>query len=250
MGVTVNITGFNDVVNKLNAIKTSQLPFAASKSLNELGYWLRENEKKEMAQTFNRLVPFTQNAPLYTKSDKSRLQITFFLRDRAGKGTPPSVYLYPQVEGGEVYVTGFTRKLRRSGIIGPNEYAAHWASKTQGRLTGGRLNQILFGLGAGGPTLRKQGPRTAQQAGVYFVMGGKKNRTLSIRIGKKYKPKREEGFIGPGIYTRKSGSLEQVIPIYPKPLSIPAKYDWKAPRIQGLADTRFREFLSRNIAAL
>ena len=250
MGQTVNISGFQDVVNRLNAIKTSQLRFVASKSLNELGYWLRENEKKEIRQTFNRVVPFTENAPLYTKSDKSNLSITFFLRDRAGKGTPPSVYLYPQVESGDVYVTGFTRKLRRSGLIGPQEYAAHWASKTQGRLTGGRLNQILFGLGAGGPTLRGQGPRTAKQAGVYFIRGAGKNKDSSVVVGKKYKPRRETGYIGPGIYTRKGGELEQVIPIYPKPLEVPAKYDWKAARIQRLADSRFREFLVKNLGQL
>lgn len=247
MNTVVNISGFEDVVNRLNAIKTSQLKFVASKSLNELAYWLRENEKKEIAQTFNRVSPFTLNSPLYTKSDKSNLSITFFLRDRAGKGTPPSLYLYPQAEGGAVYVTGFTRKLRRSGLIGPNEYAAHWASKTQGRLTGGRLNQILFGLGAGGPTLRGQGPRTARQAGVYFIRGTGKNRDKETSDGRTYKPKRETGYIGPGIYTRKSGSLEQVIPIYPQPLEVPAKYDWKATRFQRLASDRFREYLSKNI---
>lgn len=246
----VNISGFEDIVSKLNALKTSQLRFAASKSLNELGYWLRENEKEEMARTFNSLTEFTRNAPLYTKSDKGNLSITFFLRDTAGKGTPPSVYLYPQVQGDEVYVTGFTRKLRRSGLIGPTEYAAHWASKTQGRLTGGRLNQILFHVGASGPTLRKQGPRTARQAGMHFILGAGKNRDPNIIIGKKYKPKRETGYIGPGIYTRKSGELEQVIPIYPKPLKVPAKYDWTARRFQGLANNRFRELLIKNLGQI
>ena len=244
----VNISGFDDVVNRLSAIKTSQLRFVASKSLNELAYWLRENERNEIARTFNRVAPFTLNAPLYTKSDKSNLSITLFLRDTAGKGTPPSVYLYPQVEGGEVYVTGFTRKLRRSGLIGPGEYAAHWASKTQGRLTGGRLNQILFGLGAGGPTLRKQGPRTAKQAGVYFIMDGKrKNTEPNIRVGRKYKPRQGSGYTGPGIYTRSSGQLEQVIPIYAKPLEVPKKYDWTISRFQRLADDRFRSLLARNL---
>ena len=247
---TINISGYQDIVNRLNAIKRSQLKFIVSKSLNELGYWLKQNEAEEMKATFNSLSAFTKRAPLYTKSTKENLQITFFLRDTAGKGTPPSVYLEPQVSGSEVYVTGFTRKLRRSGLISDPQYAAHWASKTGQKLTGGRLNQILFGLGASGPTLRKQGPRTAKQAGMYFIEDRSKPNAATIIKGRKYKPKRERGYIGPGIYTRKSGQLEQLIPIYPKPLTVPAKYDWKAQRIQGLADKQFTVFMEANLAKI
>lgn len=259
MGQTVNISGFQDVVNRLNAIKTSQLRFVASKSLNELGYWLRENEKKEMDMTFKEPVAFTINAPLYTKSDKSNLSITFFLRDQAGKGTPPSVYLYPQVEGGPVYVTGFTRKLRTAKLIEPNEYAAHWAGPSLQRLTGGRLNQILFSVGASGPTVGRYGPPSARQAkrqGMYFIVNGKDRKLMNDRgrSGEptgKFRVKRESGFVGKGIYTRQGGLLQQVIPIYPSPLEIKfPRYDWKAARIQRLADDRFREFLIKNLGQL
>lgn len=247
---TININGYQDIVNRLDAIKRSQLKFVVSKSLNDLAYWLKQNEVEEMKATFNRLSTFTKRAPLYLKSTKENLQITFFLRDTAGKGTPPSLYLEPQVSGSEVYVTGFTRKLRRAGLISDPQYAAHWASKTGQKFTGGRLNQILFGLGASGPTLSKQGPRTAKQAGMYFIEDRSKPNEATITKGRKYKPKREQGYIGPGIYTRKSGQLEQVIPIYPKPLKVPAKYDWTQRRFQGLADDRFKELLTKNLAQI
>lgn len=245
----ININGYEQAVKEINAIQRSQLKFVVSKSLNELGYWLRENEKKQISQTFNSVVPFTLNAPLYTKSDKQNLQITFFLRDTAGKGTPPAVYLQPQVAGGEVYVTGFTRKLRYAGLLQGTEYAAHWRPSNGPKLTGGRLNAILFGVGASGPTLRKQGPRTAKQASQYFILKRNENEA-SVRRGKPYRRKEGNGYVGPGIYTRQGGDLQQLIPIFPRPLSVPTKYDWTERRIQGLADKQFSVFFADNIARL
>lgn len=256
----INISGFDDVVRNISVMQRSQLKFAVSRALNQLGYWLRENEKKEMDMSFKDPVPFTTNAPLYTKSTKENLQITFFLRDRAGKGTPPSVYLYPQVEGGPVYVTGFTRKLRTAGLIEPQEYAAHWAGPSLQRLTGGRLNQILFSVGAGGPIVGKYGPPTARQAkrqGDYFILGGKKPRKPMTDKGRgpelrgRFRVASGIGFVGKGIYTRKSGQLQQVIPIYPFPLEIKnPRYDWSARRIQGLADKQFSVYLTESLAKL
>jgi hypothetical protein len=161
-----------------------------------------------------------------------------------------------------VYVTGFTRKLRTAGLIGPEEYAAHWAAPSLQRLTGGRLNQILFSVGAGAPTVRGYGPPTSRQSrrqGEYFIIDRRKKKeerkfTDKGRTGElkgRFRVKREIGYVGKGIYTRKGGDLRQVIPIYPQPFVIRfPRYDWKAPRIQGLADTRFREFLIKNLAAL
>lgn len=256
----INIKGYEQAVKDINAIQRSQLKFVVSKSLNELGYWLRKNEQREMDMSFKDPVPFTINAPLYTKSDKSNLQITFFLRDQAGKGTPPAVYLYPQVEGGPVYVTGFTRKLRTAGLIKDQEYAAHWAGPSLQRLTGGRLNQILFSVGASGPTVGKYGPPTSRQSrsqGKYFILGQKDPRKLmndrgrSAELKGRYRVKREDGFTGKGIYTRQGGQLELVIPIYPYPFEVKnPRYDWKAGRIQGLADKQFSTFFAGNLSQL
>ena len=246
----INISGFDDVVRNINAIQRSQLKFAASRALNQLGFFLRKNEQEFIGQTFNSVVPFTANSPLYTKSTKENLQITFFLRDTAGKGTPPSVYLAPQVTGGPVYVTGFTRKLRYAGLIEDQQYAAHWRPSNGGKLTGGRLTQILFSLQAAGPGLRRQGPPTAKQAGKFFIINRGLQKKPKIRVGDPFGQKPRTGYQGPGIYTRQGGELEQVIPIYPKPLEVPAKYDWSARRIQGLADKQFSVYLAESLKNL
>jgi hypothetical protein len=246
----VNISGFEDVVRNINAIQRSQLKFAASRALNQLGFFLRKNEQEFIAQTFNSVAPFTANSPLYTKSTKENLQITFFLRDTAGKGTPPSVYLAPQVTGGAVYVTGFTRKLRYAGLIEQQQYAAHWRPSNGGKLTGGRLTQILFSLQAAGPGLRRQGPPTAKQAGKFFILNRGRNSATVLRTPNRYNRKEGNGYVGPGIYTREGRQLQQVIPIFPQPLVVPPKYDWTERRIQGLADKQFSVYLAESLKNL
>jgi hypothetical protein len=246
----INISGFDDVVRNISVMQRSQLKFAASRALNQLGHWLRENEKKEIAQTFNSVVPFTQNSPLYTKSTKENLQITFFLRDTAGKGTPPSVYLSPQVTGGDVYVTGFTWRLRDKGLLNGSEYAAHWATRSGQKLTAGRLTQILFAVGAvENASYRKKQPSEARRTkirGMYFVIPFKGNTPTEVKKPGRFRPINRY----PGIYQNTGSGAEQIIPFYKKPISVPAKYDWSARRIQGLADKQFSVYLTESLAKL
>lgn len=221
---TIKIKGYEDVVKEISLLKRSQLPVAISQSLNELGALLREEEMKVIGETFTNLVSFTRKAPVYRQSKPENLSLRFLLRDRAGKGTAPDTYLYPQVEGGPVYVTGFTLKLRSQGKIGPGDYAAHWMANP--KLTGGRLNAILHGMGAAGPTLRKQGPATAKAAGKYFILPTKGGKPTA------------KGKIG-AIYERRGKKLEQLIPIFNAPIVVGKKYDWSEKRIGGFADQKF-----------
>lgn len=243
----LQISGYGSVVESLDLIRRSQLRFGVSKALNDLAYKLAENERKVILQTFDSVVPFTEKSPLYTKSTKSDLSITLFHRDQAGKGTDPATYLYPQVEGGEVYVTGFTRKLRYADLISPREYAAHWAPIGRPKFTGGRLNQILHGVGASGPGLGRQGPRTAKLASKYMVLGANNDERRRSRERKDGEMPRGQlrlsGFRGPGIYERRGKLLEKIISIYDTPLRVKPKYDWSEQRIGGLADKWFSGLL-------
>ena len=241
----VQISGYDGVVESLDLIRRSQLRFGVSKALNDLAYKLAMNERDVILETFNSHVPFTVKSPLYTKSTKSDLSITFFHRDQAGKGTDPATYLYPQVAGTEVYVTGFTRRLRYSGLIGPRQYAAHWAPVGGRRkFTGGKLNQILHGVGAAGngtaPPPKERKSRGPQQQ--YMILGLDEPEDPEEVIVTKRRW-RNTGFQGPGIYERRGKRLEKLISIYDQPLKVPAKYDWSEQRIGGLADKWFSGLL-------
>ena len=231
----IDIKGYDAVVKELGVIKRSQLPVAISQSLNELGALLREEEMKVIGETFINLVSFTRKAPVYRQSKPENLSLRFLLRDRAGKGTAPDVYLYPQVEGGPVYVTGFTLKLRSQGRIGPGDYAAHWMANP--KLTGGRLNAILHGMGAAGPTLRKQGPATPKAAGKYFILPTKGKKTT------------KGGKIG-DIVERSGKSLNKLIPIFNAPIVVKPKYPWNEQRISGFANEKFAGLLSAELDRL
>jgi len=236
----IRVTGLQQALDDLSVFQRAQIPFAASWGLNQLGYHLRENERQVMRDTFRRTAAFTLNAPLYTKSDKSNLKITFFLRDNAPRGNSPDRYLSPQVTGGEVYVTRFSRALRRipndNRLIG-NEYVMHWANPKYPS-TGGRINSILSSLrGYTGP-LRSgaQVARGASAQGKYFMLGTEAKRQGANASERPYRERRTNGYQGRGIYTRKaSGQLELVYRVLAEPLRVGAKYEWNEQRIGAKA---------------
>lgn len=240
MSTTIRVTGLQEALDSLSVFQRAQIPFATSWGLNQLGYELRKNEQEYMRRTFNRLNSFTLNAPLYTKSNKNNLQITFFLRDNAPRGNAPERYLYPQVEGGPVYVTRFSRALRRlsnENRLGSSEYVMHWANPMYPS-TGGRINSILAALrGYTGPVRSgAQVKRAASAQGKYFMLGTDLQLRKSIKSKEPYRERRTNGYQGRGIYTRKaSGQLELVYRVLSAPLEVDTKYEWNEDRIGGKA---------------
>ena len=254
----IRVTGLQQALDDLSVFQRAQIPFAASWGLNQLGYHLRENERQVMRDTFRRTAAFTLNAPLYTKSDKSNLKITFFLRDNAPRGNSPDRYLSPQVTGGEVYVTRFSRALRRlpgSGGLQGNEYVMHWAN-TAYPSAPGRLTSILAALrGYTGP-LRSGAAvkRAASAQGKYFLLGmdvlrlggGRQSEQGLVR-----RRPRRDGFRGPGIYTRKGkGQLELVYRILDEPFRVERKYDWSEDRIGAFAQEKLPSLILEKLRTL
>lgn len=237
---TIRVTGLQEALDALSVFQRAQIPFATSWGLNQLGYKLRENEQQYMKRTFNRANSFTLNAPLYTKSSKNNLRIVFFLRDNAPRGNAPERYLYPQVAGGPVYVTRFSRALRRIGgenRLGANEYVMHWANPKYPS-TGGRINSILAALrGYTGPVRSgAQVKRAASAQGKYFMLGTEAKQQAAEPGPRRVAGRRSNGYQGRGIYTRKaSGQLELVYRVLAEPLRVGAKYEWNEDRIGAKA---------------
>ena len=221
----IDIKGYDAVVKELGVIKRSQLPVAISQSLNELGALLREEEMKVIGETFTNLVPFTRKAPVYRQSKPENLSLRFLLRDRAGKGTAPDTYLYPQVEGGPVYVTNFNKQLQKMKGMEPGWYGAYWMGDK--KLRGGKLNQILFGLSAKGPTIKSQGPAPLSATKRFVVIPRMKG-------GEKV----TNGVVA-ALYERKGRQLERLFSIFDKPIEVKPKYQWNERRIGGFADQKF-----------
>ena len=274
MSTTIRVTGLQEALDSLSVFQRAQIPFAASWGLNQLGYELRKNEQEYMRRTFNRLNSFTLNAPLYTKSNKNSLRILFYLRDNAPRGNSPDRYLAPQVEGGEVYVTRFSRALKRLSPTNPNrlegsgiegEYVMHW-SNPEYPSTPGRITAILAGLrGYSGP-LRSgsQVKRAASAQQKYFMLGTANSKRMKIdqqneldtvaRRGADMMPKNRRmsgsGYRGKGIYTYKNKKLELVYRVASQPFAVTNKYHWDEDRIGGLAEDLLPALIMRKLETL
>jgi hypothetical protein len=154
------------------------------------------------------------------------------------------------VTGGEVYVTRFSRALRRlpgSGGLQGNEYVMHWANPAYPS-TPGRLTSILAALrGYTGP-LRSGAAvkRAASAQGKYFLLRNEKS-TASSTVA----PRRNTGFRGSGIYTRKGkGQLELVYRILDEPFRVERKYDWSEDRIGAFAQEKLPSLILEKLRTL
>jgi hypothetical protein len=204
-----------------------------------------------MERTFYRLSKFTVNAPLFTRSSKDNLSITFFLRDNAPGGNAPERYLYPQVAGGEVYVTRFSRALRRRGVIADNDYVMHWYNPKY-KATPGRIQSILSSLSKSVGPVRSgaQFKRNLSQMGKYFILGGKSG-SANARLAVDAPRKKDPDYQGYGIYTRTSGGqLDLVYRILREVPTVPAKYEWTEERIGAFAQEKLPDLIIGKLKTL
>ena len=104
---------------KLNILERSQLPYAGSRAMNQLGYQLENSAWPSYAQrTFDRTNDFTLSALRYTHK-RGDLSIEIDLDKDAPEGQSPSRYLRPTTYEGpaSVYVTRFSRYLRANSYM-------------------------------------------------------------------------------------------------------------------------------------
>lgn len=245
---TVKVTGLQSALDSLTIFQRSRIPGSIAWSLNKFGFILRENEQKVITQTFNRSNAFTRNAPLFTKPTKENPRLRFFLRDNAPRGNSPDRYLLPQVEGGDVYVTRFTRALRIAGAIEGSEYIFHWGNPKY-KPTPGFISALTTALATGAGPVRSgaQYRRNLKASDRYFILDkAKASETRSATVSnRKYV---DDGYQGPGIYTRKGKKLDLIYRILKNTPRVPRKYDWSEGRMQRLADEHLPKLLLDKLA--
>jgi hypothetical protein len=224
----------DDLIKDLDIIRRVQMPFVASWALNALAPKVRGDLQDRMQSTFENPVPFTTKSVRWgaagykpwVRSDKKNLEMGFWISEDGSKGQPPSYYLYPQVNepggGGskQVYVTRFTKRLRREGFISGSEYMAPLLKKSNvigdllnsyGNITPGQYTRILFALGA------MESPLSGN---------AKKGRVKdSIFIAPNRKTGKQKG-LPSGIYRRKGGQFGMLFKTLPAPPSVQPKFDF------------------------
>lgn len=120
-----------EITGKLDAIRLTQLPFAASRAANQLGWELKNSAWPAFARKAFKSsgppVPFTTGGGgvtggLLYDHNRGETQVKISLERSADKGQDPSRYLAPTQTGGQIYLTRFTRRLKRSPEIMPSSF--------------------------------------------------------------------------------------------------------------------------------
>lgn len=220
----------DELISDLTSLERVQMPFVMSWALNAMAPKVRQFHQTEMQRSFANPVPFTTNSvrwgargyKSWARSDKNNLEMGFWISEDGAKGQDPSKYLYPQVVDGsgrkQVYVTRFSKALRRYGHIGASEYmmplkggkAAQGLLNQYGNITPGRYTQILWAIGAttdqvqGYAKSRKTGPKKE-----YYVMKSGNSRGQF-----------------PGIYRRRADTTNLLFATLGEPPDVTPKYDF------------------------
>lgn len=136
----------NKLSKSLKDVQQKQIPFAAAIALTRTARLVKEAEREEMADVFDRPTKFTLNSLYVKAATKHKLEALVWLKDWAPKGTAAARYLLPQIQGGQRKLKGFEVLLNRRGILPDGYYTVPGKSAKldrHGNISKGQLNQIL-----------------------------------------------------------------------------------------------------------
>jgi hypothetical protein len=180
-------------------IERRQLPFAVRRALTDTTKAAVADLRNEMTRAFDRPTPFTLNAVYAAKvsgdGPASRYSASVQIRDFAGKGSPASRWLGPEIDGGARRVKRFESRLDKAGAVpaGTMLVPGRAAPLDQyGNVAGPTIVRILSHLRALNPgdnvsprklrRLKKLGllTKTARGDAKYFVAKSKSGGALGV----------------------------------------------------------------------
>jgi len=111
------------------------------KAVNQTGQDCKAELKEEMNRVFDRATPYTLNS-IYTKLDPKEISVSSGIKEWAGKGTPASTYLKPQIFGGP-------REVKRSERLLGNFYVPGSGAKLNkyGNIPASLITQVISAVG-------------------------------------------------------------------------------------------------------
>ena len=135
----------------LDGVAKDQVPFATAKALTGTAQLVKKALITEMSSAFDRPTPYTLRSLFLSPAKKTKLEARVWLKDDAGKGTPATKYLLPQIEGGGRRHKRFERALAAVGLLPQGMYVMPGeAAKLDayGNMARGQVVQILSALKA------------------------------------------------------------------------------------------------------
>ncbi|MFC6838614.1 hypothetical protein [Xanthomonas theicola] len=192
--IRIEVDANNLLGRQFTELERDQLPFAVMQACNATAFEIRETWKRTAPRVFDRPAPLTVNAAMYRKATKDKLFAEIFLRDETFKGTPPSKYLLPEVQGGGRRQKGLEVLLQAKGLMPRGHFAVIGRGATPdqyGNVRGGQITAILSQL-------------KAQRDDYQNQSSGSVRRRASRRKrgGKYFVLTKQRGRLKPGIYER------------------------------------------------
>jgi hypothetical protein len=162
----------------LTGWEKNQLPFATASALTKTAKLVQVAEAAAMRRVFDRPTPFTLNSTVVKPATKSNLIAQVILKNANQKGAPPSVWLNPQVEGGNRQAKRTENLLRQKGLLpGGMFYVPGMGANLNryGNWNAGELIKVMSALetlpetGYLANKSSRLGARVNANAGTYFV---------------------------------------------------------------------------------
>ena len=175
IGIAVDTSQFEST---LKGWELNQLPFATAKALTATGQKVKAAITASIKTSFDRPTPYTVNSVFLKPATKTDLVAEVNLKNWASKGTPPSVFLAPQVYGGARQAKASEILLRRKNILpGGMFWVPGSGAKMDsfGNMNRGQIVQVISALqanSAAGYTANKSyriGARRNLNTDGYFV---------------------------------------------------------------------------------
>jgi len=219
MNISIKIEGIEAVRRTLNALEKNQLPYATALALTRTAQDAKKDLEAEIKRVFDRPTPYTLNSLYVKPATKATLMAMVYLREFAGKGTPATKYMSPNIFGQDRNVKRFERALQRIGILPAGMYIAPGEGADMdawGNLSRGQIVQVLSYFQAFGEQGYKANMAAAGKA--RLLKGSRRKGTL----GYAYFVARQGGHLKPGIYKRvgfsKGSAIKPIMMFVRKPV--------------------------------
>ncbi|WP_418338503.1 hypothetical protein [Pseudomonas citronellolis] len=120
--IVVGTDGLADQLAALDELERDLIPYAVSTALTKTAQGLIGRLQDEMRVVFDRPTPYTLNAMRLMPATKERLSARVWFKNEADGAQPASVWLAPEVYGGERRNKPAELQLRARGILPSGMY--------------------------------------------------------------------------------------------------------------------------------
>lgn len=151
--LTIQSLGLEETLNTLKGlmgVSEASLAYVTARTLTKCAQAGQAAVIKEMSQVFDRPTPWTLGSTYIKPARVDDLEARVAIKDQTVKGVPPTVWLRPQIYGGERDLKTLEDNYRRGHILPPDAWMVPGPGAildAYGNMSRGQIQQITSALG-------------------------------------------------------------------------------------------------------